>query len=42
MKLSVVIPCYNESKTINYIVEAVKASAYPDKEIIIISHYSRC
>jgi glycosyltransferase involved in cell wall biosynthesis len=40
MKLSVVIPCYNESKTINDIVESVKASAYPDKEIIIIDDYS--
>jgi glycosyltransferase involved in cell wall biosynthesis len=40
MKLSVVIPCYNESKTINDIVESVKASPYPDKEIIIIDDYS--
>lgn len=40
MKLSVVIPCYNESKTINDIVEAVKASPYQDKEIIIIDDYS--
>ncbi len=40
MKLSVVIPCYNELKTINDIVESVKASAYPDKEIIIVDDYS--
>lgn len=40
MKLSVVIPCYNESKTINDIVESVKASPYSDKEIIIIDDYS--
>jgi len=40
MKLSVVIPCYNEFQTINDIVEAVKASPYPDKEIIIVDDYS--
>ncbi len=35
MKISVVIPCYNESKTIRDIVDAVKATPY-DKEIIIV------
>jgi len=41
MKLSVVIPCYNESATIKSIVEAVRQSPYPDKEIIIVDDYSR-
>src|SRR6185503_2858920 len=36
MKLSVVIPCFNESETIRGIVEAVKAAPYPDKEIIVV------
>jgi glycosyltransferase involved in cell wall biosynthesis len=41
MKLSVVIPCYNESATIKTIVEAVRQSPYPDKEIIIVDDCSR-
>jgi len=36
MKLSVVIPCYNERQTIRGIVEAVRNSPYPDKEIIVV------
>ena len=36
MKLSVVIPCYNECATIGALVEAVQKSSYPDKEIIIV------
>jgi glycosyltransferase involved in cell wall biosynthesis len=41
MKLSIVIPCYNESKTIRTIVERVRNSPYPDKEIIIVDDCSR-
>lgn len=41
MKLSIVIPCYNEKATIADIVAAVKASPYPDKEIIIVDDCSR-
>ena len=41
MKLSVVIPCYNEEKTIRAIVDAVRASPYDDKEIIIVDDCSR-
>jgi glycosyltransferase involved in cell wall biosynthesis len=41
MKLSIVIPCYNEAKTIRTIVERVRASSYPDKEIIIVDDCSR-
>ena len=41
MKLSIVIPCYNESKTIRMLVERVRASPYPKKEIIIVDDCSR-
>ena len=40
MKLSVVIPCFNEANTIESIVEAVINSPYSDKEIIIVDDYS--
>jgi len=36
MKLSVVIPVYNEVDTIDKVVGAVRRSAYPNKEIIIV------
>ncbi len=36
MKLSVIIPCYNESETIHQIVAAVKASPIENIEIIIV------
>ena len=41
MKLSIVIPCYNEAETIGVIVEAVRSSPWPDKEIIIVDDCSR-
>ncbi len=40
MKLSVVIPCYNERHTIRSIVEAVRAAPVADKEIIIVDDFS--
>lgn len=40
MKLSVVIPCYNERHTIRSIVEAVRAAPVADKEIIIVDDCS--
>ena len=40
MKLSVVIPCHNENRTIESIVRAVVASPYHDKEIIIVDDFS--
>ncbi len=40
MKLSVVIPCYNELGTISEVVRAVKASPVPEVEIIIVDDYS--
>ncbi|HET9046248.1 MAG TPA: glycosyltransferase, partial [Casimicrobiaceae bacterium] len=41
MKLSIVIPCFNEVSTIDRIVDAVVASPYPDKEIIVVDDCSR-
>jgi glycosyltransferase involved in cell wall biosynthesis len=40
MKLTVVIPCYNELKTLDEILEAVRQSPYPDKEIIVVDDCS--
>lgn len=40
MKLSVVIPCYNEQKTIVEIVQAVKAAPVDSIEIIVVDDYS--
>ena len=41
MKLSIVIPCYNETRTIASILEAVRAAPWPDKEIIVVDDCSR-
>jgi glycosyltransferase involved in cell wall biosynthesis len=41
VKLSVVIPCYNEVKTIDRIIDAVAASPYDDKEIIVVDDCSK-
>lgn len=40
MKLSVIIPCYNEANTISKIVDAVRRASYPNKEIIIVDDFS--
>lgn len=40
MKLTIVIPVYNELFTIEEIVEKVKASPVPNKEIILVDDYS--
>jgi glycosyltransferase involved in cell wall biosynthesis len=40
MKLSIVIPCYNERHTIQDIVTAVKRSPIPSKEIVIVDDCS--
>lgn len=40
MKLSIVIPCYNEAKTIRNIVDRVLAAPVADKEIIIVDDCS--
>ena len=36
MKLSVVIPCYNESATIEYIIDRVKSAQINELEIIVV------
>jgi glycosyltransferase involved in cell wall biosynthesis len=41
MKLSIVIPCYNEAKTIRTLIDRVRNSPYPDKEIIVVDDCSR-
>lgn len=41
MKLSVIIPCYNEAATIEAIVNAVKSASYPVYEIIIVDDASQ-
>ena len=41
MKLTIVIPCYNEAKTIRSIVERVRAAPVAHKEIIIVDDCSR-
>jgi glycosyltransferase involved in cell wall biosynthesis len=40
MKLSVIIPCYNEVESIEHILDAVRKSPYPDKEIIVVDDFS--
>ncbi len=40
MKLSIIIPCYNEVSTIDQIIDAVRNSPYSDKEIIIVDDCS--
>jgi glycosyltransferase involved in cell wall biosynthesis len=40
MKLSIVIPCYNERKTIRSIVDAVRAAPVADQEIIVVDDCS--
>jgi glycosyltransferase involved in cell wall biosynthesis len=41
VKLSVIIPCYNEIETIDQVIDAVVAAPYPDKEIIVVDDCSR-
>jgi glycosyltransferase involved in cell wall biosynthesis len=40
MKLSVIIPCYNEKDTIADIIRAVRAAPYGEKEIIVVDDCS--
>ena len=40
MKLSVIVPCYNEIKTIDALLEAIMHSPYSDKEIVIVDDCS--
>jgi glycosyltransferase involved in cell wall biosynthesis len=41
MKLSIIIPCYNEKLTIRTVIDAVLAAPYGDKEIIIVDDCSK-
>jgi len=40
MKLSVVIPCFNEKNTIREIIGAVQACGFPEFEIIVVDDFS--
>ncbi len=40
MKLSVIIPCYNEEPTIKKIIDAVRNCTWSDIEIIVVDDYS--
>lgn len=39
-KLSIVIPCFNEVNTICSIIDAVFATPFPNKEIIVVDDFS--
>src|SRR4051812_42436363 len=41
MKLTIVIPCYNEAKTIRSIVDRVRSAPVEEMEIIIVDDCSR-
>jgi glycosyltransferase involved in cell wall biosynthesis len=41
MKVSVIIPCYNEKATIEKIVEAVRSAAIGSREIIVVDDCSQ-
>ena len=40
MKISIIIPCYNEVKTLNLIIEKIINKKNLDKEIIIVDDFS--
>jgi len=40
MKLSIVVPCYNEKDTIREIIALIRESPYTDKEIIVVDDCS--
>ena len=40
MKLSIIIPCYNEVSTIEVILEKIHKTVIYEKEIIVIDDYS--
>jgi len=41
LKLSIIIPCYNEKATIREVIDAVLAAPYDDKEIIVVDDCSK-
>jgi glycosyltransferase involved in cell wall biosynthesis len=40
MKISVVIPCYNERETIEEIIRSVRSSTIPDLELVVVDDAS--
>jgi glycosyltransferase involved in cell wall biosynthesis len=40
MKLSVVVPCFNEVETIQSVLEAIRASPHDNKEVIVVDDFS--
>jgi glycosyltransferase involved in cell wall biosynthesis len=40
MKLSVVVPCFNEADTIQNLIESVQSSGYPSIELIVVDDFS--
>jgi glycosyltransferase involved in cell wall biosynthesis len=40
MKLSVIVPCFNEVNTIQNLLESVRKSGYPNIEIIVVDDFS--
>ncbi len=40
MKLSVIVPCFNETHTVESIIDAICRSPHPDKEIIVVDDFS--
>ena len=40
MKLSIVIPCYNEVELIEQVIQAVLDAPYPNKEVIVVDDAS--
>ena len=40
MKLTVVVPCYNERDTIRTVIDAIRSAPYGDKEIIVVDDCS--
>ena len=40
MRLSIIIPCYNEQSTIRTVIEAVRQAPYPAKQIIVVDDCS--
>jgi glycosyltransferase involved in cell wall biosynthesis len=40
VKLSVIIPCYNEASSIERLLRAVRQSLYPKKEVIVVDDFS--
>lgn len=41
MKLSIVVPCYNEKETIHEIIKAIRAAPIAEKEIIVVDDCSK-